>query len=66
MTNFSFQSTSSADLTTKLQSEQHGSKDVAEKLSTVQLELEETKVKVTKLNHIRRTCNRYKQWHLKS
>ena len=49
MTNFSFQSTSSADLTTKLQSEQHGSKDVAEKLSTVQLELEETKVKVTKL-----------------
>jgi len=40
-------SNNSLDLTSKLESEQHGNKDVADKLSTTQLQLEETKMELT-------------------
>lgn len=46
-------SNSSADLTDKLDAEQRGNKDVATKLSDVQVELEETKIK---LNDKSKTC----------
>ena len=48
-----FQSNSSADLTNKLETEQHGSKDMALKFSELKIELEEAKTKVKPYNNYR-------------
>ena len=47
MLNFShIQSNNSAELTGKLEAEQHSNKDVAAKLSEIQINMEETKLQV--------------------